>query len=251
MKIFDTHIHFYISPLTTDQLQDFVGHDYKAICVGIDKQTSLTSLALAKLHKNIIYPSFGIHPSEAKKDLDFAKEISDINFAEFVAIGECGLDYHYTKENKAEQMYVFKKQIELSLKLNLPLIIHTRDAQEDTLAILNSYNTTFKGVMHCFGGDEAMVKESLRLGFYISFAGNVTYNSAGVLRNCAKLVPLDRLLIETDGPFLAPQLHRGEKNRAFYIIDTAQFLANYLNIDLVKFLELTNENAHRLFLCTN
>lgn len=199
-----------------------------------------------------VYASIGVHPHDAKL-YDEKAEADLIELAKrekVVAWGEIGLDYYYDHSPREVQRDVFRRQIKIAKELNLPVIIHSRDADDETVEILTEeYHQTLGhgGVMHCFGGSAEMAKAMLDVGFYISFAGNVTFKKAENLREAAKIVPLDKLLIETDCPFLAPVPNRGKRNEPSFVVHTAQFLADFYNLDLKTVADSTTRNFYRLF----
>ncbi|MBT4921664.1 MAG: TatD family hydrolase [Rickettsiales bacterium] len=218
------------------------------VCTKIEEFPEI--LTIAENHQNISC-SIGIHPSEAdnfsQKDIEFIqKHLTNKNV---VAIGETGLDYYYENSAKAIQRESFEAHIELSQSSNLPIIIHTREAEQDTKDILTNAmkKQTFSGVMHCFTSSYDLAKASLDLGMYISISGIVTFKNAEDLRETVKKIPLDRLLIETDSPYLAPVPKRGKTNEPAYVKYVAQFLANYLNKDYDEFCEITSNNFFKLF----
>jgi TatD DNase family protein len=166
-----------------------------------------------------------------------------------IALGEIGLDYHYDHSPRGVQREVFARQLRLAKSLSLPVIIHSREADEETLEILRAeYAGAVRGgVMHCFGGGPALAEGALALGLYISFAGNVTFKKADALREVALTVPLDRLLVETDCPYLAPVPHRGRRNEPAYVAATARFVAALRGVTDEEFGRATSENFSRLF----
>ena len=165
-----------------------------------------------------------------------------------VAIGEIGLDYHWDKENKEDQKLAFKKQIELANKLDLPIVIHTRDAIYDTIEILKQEKISDKkGVLHCCPLNVDLVREGLKLGFYISFAGVITFKNAKNVEEIVNMVPLDKMLIETDSPYLAPEPNRGTRNDSRNVKYIAQKIAQIKNMQVEEVARITYENAKRLF----
>ncbi len=165
-----------------------------------------------------------------------------------VAIGETGLDYYYSTENKAEQQHAFREHIRLSRALKKPVIVHTRDAKEDTLTILREENVgEAGGVLHCFTEDWPMAQAALELGMYISISGIVTFRNADALREVTRQIPADRLLIETDSPYLAPVPHRGHQNEPAYVADVAAFIAELRGVTVETLAAQTSENFFRLF----
>lgn len=218
------------------------------------------AVAVAEKYDNV-FASVGVHPHDAKLYDDKAEEhlIELAKSKKVIAWGEIGLDYYYDHSPHDLQQNVFRRQINVAKKLDLPIIIHTRDADDDTVAILNAEygitnanemppkGGTQNGVMHCFGGTPEMAEQCLELGFYISFAGNVTFKKAENLRDAAKVVPLDRLLVETDCPFLTPVPFRGKRNEPSYVTHTAKFLAELYGIELEMLAEQTTKNFSDLF----
>jgi TatD DNase family protein len=164
------------------------------------------------------------------------------------AIGEIGLDYHYDYSPRAIQQTVFRAQIRLARELQLPVVIHTREADEDTIQVLRDEGKgDLRGVLHCFSGTADLARAGLDLGFYLSFAGIVTFKPAAALRETAKLVPLDRMLIETDSPFLAPVPHRGKRNEPAFVPHVLAALAQLHAVDMIEMDQQTTANFHRLF----
>lgn len=219
------------------------------LTIGCDLATSHAAVRLADQYP-FIYASVGVHPHEVK-------HIQDGWYDEFrllakntnvVAYGEIGLDYHYNHSSPKEQRERFREQIQLARELKLPVIIHTREAQEDTVAILKEENASeIGGVFHCFSGDAWLAKDALDLGFYLSFSGILTFQNATMLRDIAKNTPLDRVLIETDCPYLTPVPHRGKRNEPAYVSEVAKQLASLHNMSLDEVAGRTSDNAKRLF----
>ncbi len=194
-----------------------------------------------------VFAAIGVHPHDARL-YDEAAETHLIELAKnekVVAWGEIGLDYFYDYSPRDVQRDVFRRQIKLAKNLDLPVIIHSREADDETVEILTEEykeNPGRGGVMHCFGGSVEMAKAMLDVGFYISFAGNVTFKKAENLREAARIVPLERLLIETDCPFLAPVPNRGKRNEPSFVVHTARFLADFYNIELETLANQTTRN---------
>lgn len=196
---------------------------------------------------------YGIHPIEignSKNEIDDdIEEIEKIaRYEKNVAIGEIGLDYHYESENKDLQRYAFLKQIELANKLELPIIIHSRDAITDTIDILkNEVKPKKKGILHCCQLNRDLVKTGLEEGLYISFAGAITFKNCKNADDIVKMVPEDRLLIETDCPYLSPEPNRGKRNDSSNVIYIAKKIAEIRNEDLEKIASITYENGKRVY----
>lgn len=222
----------------------------KIITIGTEPEDLQTVLDLAKKFAPDVFCTIGIHPHEGVKYTD---EIGQFLLKhgpdpEVVAIGEIGLDYYYEQSPRAEQIEAFEKQLEIAAQLNLPVEIHTRDAEEDTVRILKNMNGRVKGLIHCFTGSEWLATECLDLGFNISISGVVTFKAAQPLRDIVQnIIPLNRLHVETDAPFLAPIPLRGRPNTSAYMIHTAKVIAGLKNVSEQHLAEITKENAKKLF----
>lgn len=202
---------------------------------------------LTNRHENI-FASVGVHPHDAKTYTEAAEKrlmkLATEN-EKIVAWGEIGLDFYYEHSPQDVQEAVFRRQIRVARELDLPIIIHSRDADEETVRVLTEEcsQADFRGgVMHCFGGTAAMAERLMRIGFMISFAGNVTFKKAENLREAARIVPLDKLLIETDCPYLAPIPMRGKRNEPAFVVHTAQFLADFYGVGLEELANRTTRN---------
>lgn len=192
--------------------------------------------------------SCGVHPLDQKDVLDKDKLLRLANNDKVVAIGETGLDYYYSKDTHQVQKDSFAGHIDVANELNKPLIIHTRDAKQDTLDIMRAHNAeNCGGVLHCFTEDWEMAKQALDLGFYISISGIVTFRNAAALREVVEKIPLDRLLIETDSPYLAPVPHRGKTNQPAYVEDVAYFIADLKKLSFSELAKATTDNFYQLF----
>jgi len=210
------------------------------------------AVEIAERYENV-FASVGVHPHDAK-EYDERAETHLIDLVKsskkVVAWGEIGLDFYYDHSPREIQREVFIKQIRAARKLDLPVIIHSRDADDETVEILTAEcsGENFRGgVMHCFGGTAAMAEKLMEVGFLISFAGNVTFKKAENLREAARVVPIDKLLIETDCPFLSPVPFRGKRNEPAFVVETAKFLAEFYNLDLEILAQATTGNFLRLF----
>lgn len=248
----DTHSHLFDESFQMD-LEDCIkrcqeNNVHKVILVGFSHSTNLLANTYANKYK-IFYPTAGLHPSEA--DINYLQDLERleafIQAHKVYAIGECGLDYHYGKDNVKEQIGLFEGQIELSIKYQLPLVIHMRDATQDTFTLLKKYKGKIQGVMHCYSGSLEMAKEFMKLGLYISLGGPVTFKNAKDSKMVAKEIPLDRLLIETDCPYLAPTPYRGKRNESSYVRYVAEEIASIRNITIEEVEVATEDNAKRLF----
>ena len=223
------------------------------ITIGCDLATSRSAVALADQHPSI-YASIGVHPHEVKQIADgwYEEFRSLAKHRKVVAYGEIGLDYHYNHSTPDEQRERFREQVRLARELALPVIIHTREAQEDTIAILTEERAEdIGGVFHCFSGDAQLAQKALALGFYLSFSGIVTFQKAAGLREIARTVPLNRLLIETDCPYLTPVPYRGQRNEPAFVAYVARLLASLRTdepgMTVERLGEITSANAKRLF----
>ena len=220
------------------------------VTIGCDLATSQTAVALAHAHPNI-FATIGVHPHEAKEIGEgwYESFRSLAQHPKVVAYGEIGLDYHYDHSPREIQRQRFREQIHLARELALPLVIHTREAQEDTVMILREEGAVdVGGVFHCFSGDMWLAKDALDLGFYLSFSGVLTFKNATMLRDIAKTVPLDRLMVETDCPYLAPVPYRGKRNEPAYVQYVAETLAEIRgNGSLESVARATVENTKRVF----
>jgi TatD DNase family protein len=218
------------------------------IPIGTEPEDLPTVLEIATRHWPVVGCTLGIHPHEGKV---YSDEIHDrieamLGRKEVVAVGEIGLDYHYDSSPRDQQQDAFRRQLELAHKHKLPIEIHTRDADEDTVKILEEANAQ-TGIVHCFTGTMWLAKNALDLGLDISFSGVITFKNAGDLREVVKYVPLDRLHVETDAPFLAPIPMRGKSNVPAYVVHTAQAVADLKGISLEELQIATRANARRTF----
>lgn len=207
---------------------------------------------LAAAEKNDdVWASVGIHPHDADHhpDVDTAKLVQRAAHARVIGIGETGLDYYYDKSDRARQQDSFRHHIHAAQQTGLPVIIHTRDAEADTLALLGAEmaRAAFPGVIHCFTASDDFARKALDLGLYISISGIVTFKNAAKLQATARWLPQDRLLIETDSPFLAPVPHRGKTGEPAFVADTLAFLADLRSEDRDILAEVTSANFYALF----
>ncbi len=222
----------------------------KLITIGTEPDDLPVVLALAKKMAPDVYCTIGIHPHEGVKYTDDVGTFLRANATDpcVVAIGEIGLDYYYDQSPRDEQKHAFREQLKIAHELNLPVEIHTRDAEEDTIAIMTEFKDKVVGVIHCFTGTSWLASEALKLGYNISISGVVTFKNAQSLRDTVKdIVPLDRLHVETDAPFLAPVPMRGKVNTSAYVVHTAQVVADLKNVTLQQLSEQTKKNAKQMF----
>lgn len=249
-NIFDTHSHYddeSFNPDREDLIKSLQGQgvSYIVSC-GCDLDSTKLNCELAEKY-DFFYFTAGFHPENINSASDEAlKEIKKYaTHKKCVAIGEIGLDYHWTKETKDKQKEFFIKQIELAKELDLPVVVHDREAHGDTLDILKQ--TKPSGVLHCFSGSKEMAKEVISLGMYIGFNGVATFKNARKSLEVAKEIPIDRIVLETDCPYLAPEPYRGKRNNSSFIPFVAEKIGSLLEIDAQELLNITNENAKRLY----
>ena len=220
------------------------------INIGQDEESRERTVELAHIYENK-YAVVGVHPHSAKdlEGRDLSSIIKMLENDKVVAIGEIGLDYYYDNSPRDIQKKWFKEQINLALRLNKPVVIHSRDADKDTFDIIKSgvEEGGLTGVMHCYSGSVELAKEYLKLGFYISLGGPVTFKNARVPKEVAKEVALDRLLIETDCPYLSPEPYRGKRNEPMFVSYVAEEIAKIKGISIEEVAEVTTKNAKKLF----
>ncbi|MBO5413667.1 MAG: TatD family hydrolase [Clostridia bacterium] len=260
MEFFDSHSHYNDEKFEED-LKEIIKSTYdegitKFVCAGYDLNSSRKSLEISKQY-DFIYSICGISPNDVPEKLEDVEGqlklleeliVSNIQSKKLVAIGEIGLDYYWNKENKEIQKEMFIRQIELANKYNLPIVIHTREAVDDTIDILkNVCNATEKGVFHCCPLNRELVKQGLNLGFYISFAGPITFKNSKNAEEIVGMVPLDKILIETDSPYLAPEPVRGTRNNSINVKYIAKKIAEIKGIELEIVALETYNNAKKIF----
>ncbi|MFM6928577.1 MAG: TatD family hydrolase [Bdellovibrio sp.] len=221
----------------------------KIITIGTEPNDLPLVLDLAHKYAPDVYCTLGIHPHDGKV---YTKEVGEFIEAHakdpaVVAIGEIGLDYHYDSSPRDQQQEAFRAQLAIAQRTGLPVEIHTRDAEEDTINILKEFNGSVTGIIHCFTGTSWLAKEALDLGFNISISGVVTFKNADDLRNTVRGLPLDRIHVETDAPFLAPIPMRGKKNTSAYVVHTAKFVADLKGVTVEQLAEQTKANALKMF----
>ena len=249
-NIFDSHSHYDDAQFDADRDELLSNLPKKgvelAVSCGCDLETCEANRIISEKY-DYIYFAAGFHPENLEgaqlSPLEKIREFA--SHEKCVAIGEIGLDYYWMDSSKDEQKKFFKAQIELAKKLNMPIIVHDRDAHGDTLDILRE--TKPKGVVHCFSGSKEMAREIIKLGMYIGLNGVVTFNNARKSLEVAKEIPIERLVLETDCPYLAPTPMRGKRNDSHYIPYIAEKISSLLGIDAQKLLDITNENAKKLY----
>lgn len=249
-KLVDSHCHLNLDPLYDDldgvlTRARNVGVDrFLTICTSFDEIEKIIAIAS---NNSGIYYSVGVHPSYAQEHVG-KYDISSflLKYPGAVAIGEVGLDFYHNDAPAEIQIQCFERHIESSIAMDKPLIVHTRDAQELTIDVLKKYPNA-RGVIHCFTGDLGFARRVLDMGFYISFSGILTYKRNVELRAVAKFVPIDRVLVETDSPFLSPQSNRGKVCEPAFIAETAALLAREREMSIDDFYEIININFNNLF----
>ena len=258
MELFDSHSHYNDKRFNEDR-ERIIKETYEAgvtkfVCAGYDIQSSLNSLNISEKY-DFIYSICGISPNDIPqseqqlwKDIEEISKIAkDNNSKKLVAIGEIGLDYYWNKENKELQKQAFIKQIELANELELPIVIHSRDASVDTIDIIKNHKVNKVGIFHCCQLNQELVRQALELGYYISFAGPITYKSSKNAPEVIKMVPIDRILIETDSPYLSPEPNRGRRNDCRNVKYVAQKIADVKELTIEEVAQKTYENAIRIF----
>ena len=261
MEFFDNHAHLDDEKFDEDR-SELIEQIYNAgitkmISAGYNVESSKKASKLANEYE-FIYYTVGISPNDIPQNEEelwnMINQIKEMinqdkkqNCRKLVAIGEIGLDYYWNKENKDLQKLAFIKQIELANELNLPIVIHTRKATEDTLQILRQNPVKSKGVFHCCSLKGEQLKDALELGFYISFAGPITFKNSKNVDEVVNLVPNNRILIETDSPYLSPEPFRGQRNDPRNVKYVAQKIANSKNMLLEEIAQITYENAKKIF----
>lgn len=223
------------------------------VCVGdgeVAADSHAAAFSLADEHA-FIYTTVGVHPHEARLlDDELCAKLAELaQHPKVIAWGEIGLDYHYDNSPREVQREAFRRQLRMARERGLPVSIHTREAEADTLAILNEEwkDSELGGVIHCFTGTRAFAEQAIELGFLISFSGVVTFKKAEDLRETARALPLDKILIETDSPYLAPVPYRGRRNEPAYVVETARAIAELRGLEVGEFARATSDNFKRLF----
>lgn len=248
---FDTHTHLDDKKFDSDRSELIASLKDAGVSllvnIGADIKSSKRSIELAEQY-DFIYASVGVHPSDTgnmtEQDICLLEKMAQ--HEKVVAIGEIGLDYYWNDPEPEVQKEWFRKQLILAKKLNMPYIIHDRDAHSDTLEIIKEVGYT-NGVMHCFSGSSEMAKEVVKMGMYVSIAGTVTFKNAPKVHAVAEIVPQDRLLIETDSPYLTPEPFRGKRNNSGYVKYTADAIAKIRGVSLDEIAKITLENGKRFY----
>lgn len=255
IEFVDTHTHLFEPEFQEDReavVQRAVSSGVKGLCLPCIREDSIDSIAdMCDSHPGVCYGMLGLHPTELPQDYSAALDrmharlLSD---SRFIAIGEVGLDFYWDSSRKAEQIDAFRRQIEWSVETGLPLAIHSRNAFDDLYAIMEAYRPKgLTGVFHCFSGSEEEARKLLSFdGFYLGIGGVVTYKKSS-LPELLRSVPLERVVLETDSPYLAPVPYRGRRNESSYIPHIAEKLSEIYGVSVGKVAEVTTENAYSLF----
>ncbi len=256
----DTHAHLDF-PEFKHEVPDVLGRAKEAkvekiINCGVDLETSKKSWELARKYPEV-FAAVGVHPHSAGDiDMETRTVLMDLAYRpKVIAIGEVGLDYYYLKRSsqfanypsREKQMFAFEQMLDTALELRYPVIVHSREADADIVAILKGYSSAIRGVVHCFSGDYEFAKKILDLGFLISFTGNITYKSNADIFDVIKRVPLGSMMIETDCPYLAPQTHRGDRNEPAYVVEVAKKIAEIKDVSLDEVAKTTSKKANSFF----
>jgi TatD DNase family protein len=253
LQFIDTHTHLYASEFDTDRtavlekaIQNGVSHFFLP---NIDIHSIQPMLDLVWSFPNHCFPMMGLHPCSVDQHVEahlfqiqkwFKKR-------KFYAVGEIGLDYYWSTEFKAEQIRAFRMQIQWAIQQDLPIVIHSRNSNEDVIAILKDMkHPRLRGIFHCFGGDAAQAAEVVDLGFLLGIGGVLTFKNGG-LDKAIEAIPIEHLVLETDAPYLAPVPYRGKRNESFYLVEVARKLAELKKLGLNQIAEITTQNAKRVF----
>lgn len=250
--IFDTHSHLFDEAFDNDREECLIrcaALNMSLMLVGYSHETNIKAYEMAK-RSDRYYSTAGIHPAEAKSTyVDDIRILDDfVQKHNVKAIGECGLDYYYNDApDRNLQKVLFIEQIELAIKYDLPLVIHTREAWADTYEILNRYRGKIRGIMHCYTGSLEMAFEFIKMGFYIAIGGAVTFKNANEAKRVVSNIDLNYLLVETDCPYITPVPYRGKRNESSYIVYTISEIAKIRNMDLEELEKITFANACKIF----
>lgn len=257
MELFDSHAHYDDEKFDNDReqvLKEIYNSGVtRLISAGYSTKSSKAAIKIADEH-DFIYTTCGISPNDipdSKEELENQlKEIEELlsTSKKIVAVGEIGFDYYWNQDNKELQKMAFVEQIKIANKHNLPIVIHTRDAVMDTLDVLKNIQPAIRpGVFHCCPLNPELVKEALKLGFYISFCGPVTFKNSKNAKQIVEMVPFDKMLIETDSPYLSPEPNRGKRNDSRNVRFVAEKIAEYKGVSVEKIAKCTYENAEKVF----
>ena len=254
MRLIDSHCHLNYEGLVERQAEVLDNARQRGVAGFLNistRQREWDDIISVAEREADVWASVGVHPHEADAhpDLGAGALVEAADHPRVIAIGECGLDYHYDKSDRAAQRERFQAHVDAARETGLPLVVHTREAEADTTEILSSAvrEGDVTGVLHCFTGSAELARKGLDLGFYISLSGIVTFKNAQDLQETAKWLPADQMLVETDSPFLAPVPHRGRKCEPAFVADTASFVADLRGEDPSELARATTDNFFRLF----
>ena len=249
-NIFDTHSHYTDDAYDNDReslLTEIFDKEVSYIIeCATDYDSSIKALSLSEKFDNL-YVALGIHGLDAERayKTDFKKIKSLFENKKVVAVGEIGLDYYYEKYSRNIQIECFKNHLRMANDLNLPVIVHDREAHQDTFDLIKEYNS--RGIIHCYSGSVEMAKEYIKLGLYIGIGGAVTFKNAKAIKEVAKIIPIENIVLETDCPYMTPEPYRGKRNRSDYIKFVAQKIADIKNMDAQEVINICTENSKSLF----
>ena len=248
----DSHCHLDRLDKTPEELAEIISFAERRgvehfLCVSVSVKDFPQMMETIKSFNNVS-ASCGVHPLHQEDACSYAELLAMASSEDVCAIGETGLDYFYSADTKSVQLQSFVDHIKVANELNKPLIIHTRDAREDTIRLLKKHKApATRGVLHCFTENWEMAKAAIDLGFYISISGIVTFKTATELQDVVKKIPLDKLLIETDSPWLAPVPYRGKPNQPGFVREVGEFVANLKGVSVEELAEVTTKNFYDLF----
>lgn len=250
--LFDTHVHLN-SKMYTEDLEKVIARALAAgvmrmAVIGFDASSNAHAIELTEQY-DCIYAVVGIHPSDARSAMGAGWTVlrGQLEHPRVVALGECGFDYYHDTSFNDIQRAVFKKQLEIAKEMNMPIVVHMRDSIEDTYDMLCTEGRGLGGVIHCYSGDARMMHKFLDLGFYIGLGGPVTFKNAHSAHEVARAIPMDRLVIETDGPYLTPAPYRGRRNEPAYVSYVAKKIAELRGMGYEEVCKITTENGLKMY----
>ena len=253
-KVIDTHTHFDAEEFDEDRAEVFARASEagvgKVFLPAIDLKTTHAVLALSREYPGYAYPMIGLHPEEVKEDWkEQLAELRKMQFSDFIAIGEIGLDYYWSREFEHEQLEAFEEQVKWSVDTRLPLMIHCRKAQNEMVHLLRQYLKDLPGgVFHCFTGNQKEAEELLSFdNFVLGIGGVSTFKSSHLREDLPAVVPMNRIVLETDSPYMAPVPYRGKRNESAFVVEVLKTLAKAYNVSEEEFAKQTNETVERVF----
>lgn len=253
-KVIDTHTHFDAEEFDEDRAVAFARASEagvgKVFLPAIDLKTTHAVLALSREYPGYAYPMIGLHPEEVKEDWkEQLAELRKMQFSDFIAIGEIGLDYYWSREFEHEQLEAFEEQVKWSVDTRLPLMIHCRKAQNEMVHLLRQYQKDLPGgVFHCFTGNQKEAEELLSFdNFVLGIGGVSTFKSSHLREDLPAVVPMNRIVLETDSPYMAPVPYRGKRNESAFVVEVLKTLAKAYNVSEEEFAKQTNETVERVF----